>query len=83
MNLLIKDLKKKNILDYKLLFFVIPMVVRCAITIYPLLILSHKHSIRIERIIGAPGHEKGYVDDRNAVDKQYLKKIVMLIKIPQ
>ena len=38
--------------------------------------------ISIERLIRAPGHEKGYVDGINAVDKQYLKKIMMLIKSP-
>ena len=38
--------------------------------------------ISTERLIGALGHGKGYVDSINAVDKQYLKKIMMLIKSP-
>ena len=33
-------------------------------------------------MIGAPGHGKGYVDGLNAVDKQFLKRIMMLIKTP-
>ena len=49
---------------------------------YLLSILAKKDSTRIERIIGAPGHGKNYVDGINAVNKQYLKKIMILIKTP-
>ena len=38
--------------------------------------------ISIERIIRPPGYGKGYVDSLNAVDKEYLKQIMMLIKSP-
>ena len=47
-----------------------------------IIIVSKKYSISIERLIAAPGHGKGYVDGLNAVDKQYLKNIMMLIKSP-
>ena len=50
--------------------------------IFLLSILAKKYMISTERLIGALGHGKGYVDSINAVDKQYLKKIMILIKSP-
>ena len=55
---------------------------RCAVAMYFLSLLATRYTISIERLIGAPGHGKGYVDGLNAVDKQFLKRIMMLIKTP-
>ena len=37
--------------------------------------------ISTERLIGALGHGKGYVDSINDVGKKYLNNITMLIKL--
>ena len=86
MNLLLTDLRKMNILKLCATLSCntdnCSKQYRCAVAMYLLSMLDQKHSIRIERLIGAPGNGKGYADSLNSVDKQYLKKIMMLIKTP-
>ena len=56
---------------------------RCANAICYLSFLSSKYHINIDRAIGAPGYGKDIVDGLNAVDKNYLKKLMRITKIAE
>ena len=43
--------------------------------LYPCSLLARDHSISVKFLVRAPGHEKGYVDGLNSVDKHYLKRL--------
>ena len=45
--------------------------------------LSHAYQITIDHAVGAQGHGKDVVNGLNAVDKNYLFKIMPRIKIPE
>ena len=45
--------------------------------------LLHAYQITIDRAVGAPGHGKDVVDGLNAVDKNYLFKLMSRIKVPE
>jgi hypothetical protein len=55
---------------------------RCATAIYLLSMLATKYHVTINRAIGAPGHGKDVVDALNAVDKEFLKKMMCRISVP-
>ena len=55
---------------------------RCAATLYLLSCFARKNLIRITYLVEAPAHRDGYVGSINAVDKNYLKIIIILIKTP-
>ena len=44
--------------------------------------LATKYHVTINRAIGAPGHGKDVVDALNAVDKEFLKKMMCRIAAP-
>jgi hypothetical protein len=50
---------------------------RCATALHLLSMLSVKHNITIDRAVAAPGHGKDLIDGLNAVDKMYLKELMM------
>ena len=50
---------------------------RCATALHLLTMLSVKHNITIDRAVAAPGHGKDLIDGLNAVDKMYLKELMM------
>ena len=50
---------------------------RCATALHLLSMLAVKHNITIDRAVGAPGHGKDLIDGLNAVDKMYLKALMM------
>ena len=45
---------------------------RCGAALFFLSIISTNFNIIVDRMIGAPGHEKDVVDGINACDKRYL-----------
>ena len=45
--------------------------------------LASAYGITIDRQIDAPGHGKGVVDGINAIDKNYLSKMMNLIMTPE
>ena len=49
---------------------------RCASALYLLSVLSQSHSIIIDWGISAPGHGKEVVHGLNAIDKQYMYKLM-------
>ncbi len=50
---------------------------RCATALHLLSMLSAKYNITIGRAVAAPGHGKDLIDGLNAVDKMYLKELMM------
>jgi hypothetical protein len=50
---------------------------RCATALHLLSMLAVKYKIVIDRAICAPGHGKDLIDGLNAVDKMYLKELMM------
>jgi hypothetical protein len=44
--------------------------------------LATKYHVTINRVTGAPGHGKDVVDALNAVDKEFLKKMMCWISVP-
>ena len=55
---------------------------RCTVALNLLSTLVHKHNISIERLVGAPGHGKGYVDGLNVVDQNIWRRVWCLSKHP-
>ena len=45
-------------------------------------VLSHCHSIIIDRGISAPGHGKDVVDGINSIDKHYMYKLMSNVQLP-
>ncbi len=45
--------------------------------------LSRRHNISIDRVVGAPRYRKYNVDERNATDKRFLKFKIFLIGTPE
>ena len=56
---------------------------RCNVVVYLLSYLASAYAITINRQIDAPGHGKGVVDGINAIDKNYLSKMMNLIMTPE
>ena len=56
---------------------------RCNVVVYLLSYLASAYGITIDRQIDAPGHGKGVVDGINAIDKNYLSKMMNLIMTPE
>jgi hypothetical protein len=49
----------------------------CATAVHLLSMLSVKHNITIKQAVAAPGHGKDLIDGLNAVDKMFLKELMM------
>ena len=56
---------------------------RCNVFIYLLSYLASAYGITIDRQINTPSHGKGVVDGINAIDKNYLLKMMNLIMTPE
>ena len=56
---------------------------RCNVVMYFLSYLAAVHGITIDRQVDAPGHGKGVVDGINAIDKNYLSKMMSLTMTPE